>query len=140
MKTISRFQTEIAKLEIHKKLNETPNKDPHYNHEILSTLLQNAKSKHIPKRISKFNKRRHKKQKWMTDELLAQIVIKNKMYVDWKTTPDTHTDHERVKPRFKEYEKLVLKGIEKAKREYFTRVFTAYRSDMKKYGRLLMKH
>ena len=53
-----------------------PNKDPNYNYEILSTLLQNAKSKHISKRISKFNKRRHKKQKWMTDVLLAQIVIK----------------------------------------------------------------
>ena len=30
----------------------------------------------------------------MTDEVLAQIVIKNEMYVDWKTTPVTHTDHE----------------------------------------------
>ena len=43
-----------------------------------------------------------------------------------------HTDHERVKLRFKGYEKLVLKEIEKAKGEYFNRVFTAYRSDMKK--------
>ena len=47
---------------------KAPNKDPNYNYEILSTLLQNAKSKHIPKQISRFNKRRHKKQKWMTDE------------------------------------------------------------------------
>ena len=68
----------------------------------------------------------------MTDELLAQIVIKNEMYVDWKTTPVTHTDHERVKLMFKGYEKLVLKEIEKAKGEYFNRLFTAYRSDMKK--------
>ena len=95
------------------ELDKNPNKDPNYNYEILSTLLQNAKSKHIPKRISKFNKRRHKKQKWMTDELLAQIVTKNEMYVDWKTTPVMHTDHERVKLRFKGYEKLVLKEIEK---------------------------
>ena len=54
------------------------------------------------------------------------------MYVDWKTTPVTHTDHERVKLRFKGYEKLVLKEIEKAKGEYFNRVFMAYRCDMKK--------
>ena len=38
----------------------------------------------------KFNKRLHKKQKWVTDELLAHIVIKNKMYVNWKTTLVTH--------------------------------------------------
>ena len=68
----------------------------------------------------------------MTDKLLAQIVIKNEMYVDWKTTPVTHTDHERVKLRFKGYKTLVLKEIEKAKGEYFNRVFTAYRSDIKK--------
>ena len=43
-----------------------------------------------------------------------------------------HTDHERVKLRFKGYEKLVLKKIENAIGEYFNRVFTAYRSDMKK--------
>ena len=77
--SISNFRNEIAKLEIHNELDKNPNKDPNYNYEILSTLLQNAKSKHIPKRISKFNKRRHKKQKWMTDELLAQIVITNVM-------------------------------------------------------------
>ena len=51
----------------------------------------------------------------MTDKLLAQIVIKNEMYVDWKTTPVTHTDHERVKLKFKGYKTLVLKEIEKAK-------------------------
>ena len=104
--SISNFQNEIAKLEIHNKLDKNPNKDPNYNYETLSTLLQNAKSKHIPKQISNFNKRRHKKQKWKTDELLAQIVIKNEMYVDWKTTPVTHTDHERVKLRFKGYKNL----------------------------------
>ena len=70
---------------------------------------------HIPKRISKFNKRRHKKQNCMTDELLAQILIQNEMYVYWKTTPVTHTDHERVKLRFKGYEKLLLKEIENTK-------------------------
>ena len=106
--SISNFQNEIAKLEIHNKLDENPNKDPNYHYEILSTLLQKAKSKHIPKLISKFNKRLHKKQKWMKDEPLAQIVIKNIMYGDWKTTPVTHTDHERVKLMFKGYEKLIV--------------------------------
>ena len=47
--SISNFQNEIAKLEIHNELDKNPNKDPNYNYEILSTLLQNAKSKHIPK-------------------------------------------------------------------------------------------
>ena len=57
------------------------------------------------------------------------------MYDDWKTTPVTSKHFERVKLRFKGYEKLVLKEIEIAKREYFGRVFAAYRGDMKKHGK-----
>ena len=60
---IERFRKEIADLEIHNKLDETLDRDPNYNYEIVSTLLQKAKSKHIPKRVKKFNKRRHKKER-----------------------------------------------------------------------------
>ena len=78
---VESFRKEIADLEIHNKLDDTVDRDPNYNYEIVSTLLQNAKSKHIPKRIKKFNKRRHKKERWMTDELLAQVIKKNDMYM-----------------------------------------------------------
>ena len=132
VEAIENFKTEIANLEIHDKLDKTLNRDPNHNYEIFSTLLQNAKSKHIPKRIKKFNKRRHKKERWMTDELLAKVIKKNEMYVDWKTTPIAHPDYEKVKFNFKGYEKIVLKGIERAKRDYFDRVFLAYKCDMKR--------
>ena len=131
VEAIENFKTEIANLEIHDKLDKTLNRDPNHNYEIFSTLLQNAKSKHIPKRIKKFNKRRHKKERWMTDELLAQVIKKNEMYVDWKTTLIAHPDYEKVKFNFKGHEKIVLKGIERAKRDYFDRVFLAYKCDMK---------
>ena len=77
---VESFRKEIADLGIYNKLDDTVDRDPNYNYEIVSTLLQNAKSKHIPKRIEKFNKRRHKKEKWMTDKLLAQVLKKNDMY------------------------------------------------------------
>ena len=132
VEAIENLKTEIANLEIHDKLDKTLNRDPNHNYEIFSTLLQTAKSKHIPKRIKKFNKRRHKKERWMTDELLAQVIKKNEMYVDWKTTPIAHPDYEKVKFNFKGYEKIVLKRIERAKRDYFDRVFLAYKCDMKR--------
>ena len=132
VEAIENFKTEIANLEIHDKLDKTLNRGPNHNYEIFSTLLQNAKSKHIPKRIKKFNKRRHKKERWMTDELLAQVIKNNEMYVDWKTTPIAHPDYEKVKFNFKGYKKIVLKGIERAKRDYFDRVFLAYKCDMKR--------
>ena len=42
--SISNFQNKIAKLEIHNELDKNPNKDPNYNYDILSTLLQIAKT------------------------------------------------------------------------------------------------
>ena len=122
---------------MHNKLDANINKNPNHNYKIVSTFLQNAKNKHIPKRIAMFNKRRHKKERSMTNELLANIVMKNGMYFDWKTTLVTSKHFERVKLRFKGYEKLVLKEIEIAKSEYFGRVFAAYRSDMKKTWQVL---
>ena len=58
-------------------------------------LLQTAKSKHIPKRIKKFNKRRHKKEKkWIMKKLNSiSKAMKN-----------------------------CFQGIERAKRDYFDRV------------------
>ena len=88
------FKNKISILEIHDKLNKTLNRDPNHNYKIASTLLQTAKTKNISKHIKEFNKRRHTKERWMTDELLAQVVKKNEMYVDWKTTPITNPDYE----------------------------------------------
>ena len=53
----------------------------------------------------------------MTKELLKEIVTKNKMYVEWKTTG---------------YDKIVQKDIKEAKRIYFNKIFTTYRTNMKK--------
>ena len=45
----------------------------------------------------------------MTDKLLAQVLKKNSMHVDWKTTPVTHPDYEKVKLNFKGYKKNCIK-------------------------------
>ena len=72
------------------------------------------------------------KEKWMTNEILQEIIAKNKMYVTWKTTLVTHINYENIKQRFKSYEKIVKKDIKEAKQRYFDQIFTAYKSDMKK--------
>ena len=73
----------------------------------------------------------------MTKELLQEIVTKNKMYVEWKTTPITHINYETVKQRFKGYDKIVQKDINEAKRIYFNKIFTTYRTNMKKTWRTI---
>ena len=74
---IDKFVREFSDADIYSKLEPNLNTDPNHNYEILAKHLQLAKSKHIPQKIKKFNKRKHFKEKWMTQELLAQVVKKN---------------------------------------------------------------
>ena len=130
--SIQSFVREISNANIYDKLQKNLNTNPNHNYEILLKHLLNAKLKHIPKKVKNFNKRRHSKEKWMTKELLQEIVTKNKMYVTWKTTSVNHINYEQVKQRFKSYEKIVKKDIKEAKQRYFDQIFTAYKNDMKK--------
>ena len=136
---MDKFENKVANADLYNKLDLDINTDPNYNYEIFSKHLQAAKSKHIPKKIKKFNKRKHKKEKWMTNELLIKIVEKNKLYVKWKTTPINLEKCEEIKKQFKECEKNVIKLIKEAKQQYFDRIFTAYRTDLKKHGVQLAK-
>ena len=43
----------------------------------------------------------------MTKELSQEIVTKNKMYLEWKTTPSTHINYGTVEQRCKGYDKIV---------------------------------
>ena len=73
---IQRFITEVSNDNIYNTLQKNLNTNPNYNYEILLKHLLNAYLKHIPKNVKKFNKRRHLKEKWMTNEILQEIVAK----------------------------------------------------------------
>ena len=73
----------------------------------------------------------------MTNELLIKIVEKNKLYVKCKTTPLNLEKSEEIKKQFRECEKNVIKLIKEAKQLYFDRIFTAYRTGIKKTWRTI---
>ena len=77
--------------EIYSKLDPSLNADPNSNYEILSKILCDAKTNHIPRRSKKLNKRKDKIEAWMTDEILTTVVRKNKMYVKWNLVDSYHS-------------------------------------------------
>ena len=105
---MDKFKNEVANADLYNKLDLDIDTDPNYNYEIFSKHLQAAKSKHIPKKIKKFNKHKHKKEKWMTNELLIKVVEKNKLYVKWKTTPINLEKYEEIKNNLKSVRKMSL--------------------------------
>ena len=115
------FITEVSNDNIYNKLQKNLNTNPNYSYEILLKHLLNAKLKHIPKKVKMINKRRHLKEKLMTNEILQEIVAKNKMYVTWKTTSVTHINCENIKQRFKSSEKLLKGTLKKQNRGISTK-------------------
>ena len=61
----------------------------------------------------------------MTNELLAKVVRKNELYVNWKTTSLLHENYETIKTKFKNCEKGVLRDIVNAKKLYYNKIFNS---------------
>ena len=61
--------------------------------------------------MRKFNKRKDKRENWMTDELLKQIHRKNGMYVNCKYKSKSVDIYNTRKTNFKTYERIVNKNI-----------------------------
>ena len=97
-----------SKIQIYmEKINHDIYANPSMNYQILINALSKDKLTHIPKTTRRYNKRKDKKEKWITNKLLKQINKKNYMYVDWKTRSTTTEMYNNKKINFKTFEKIV---------------------------------
>ena len=103
------------------------------NYELFSNLVKVAKEKHLPIKRVKYNKRKHKKSKWITTALLNSINIKDRLYKimiqsDWQDI----TFYNELKSQYKRYRAVLRKSIREAKRLYHIRMFDTFKNDIKK--------
>ena len=66
-KSIANFKNSINKANLISQFDLNPLGDPNDNYIILAHALSEAKHKHIPRKVKRFNKRMHFKHKWMTN-------------------------------------------------------------------------
>ena len=94
--------------------------DPNENYQLLSSRLNAAREKHMPRKTVKYKKKLHKTSKWITNGILRSIYKKDKLY---KTLIQTDIDntvlYERLKTEFKDYRACLRKIVRKAKRDFF---------------------
>ena len=106
--SINNFKIAVQTADIYSELNLEPYANPNINYNIVSTILSDLKNVHIPRKVTKFNKRKHKKQKWMTNELLSLVNKKNDMYREWRSTED-NIEFNRKKTTSKPLKKLWIR-------------------------------
>ena len=101
---MNKFVDELTSLNICDKLDKQLTSDPNNNYEILSGLLKYAREKHLPKKTVKYQKKRHKKSKWISNRILKSINTKDRLYkVLVQTDPANTILYERQKEEFKQY-------------------------------------
>ena len=132
------FIDELASLNILDKLDKGQNIDPNNNYELFAQLIKYAREKYIPRVKVRYQKKKHKRSKWLTNGILNSINTIDRLY---KTLMQTDTDDvelfNRRKEEFKLYRTHLRKSIRNAKRTYFEHIFTQNKNDIKKTWKIL---
>ena len=87
---------------------------------------------HLPKKVVRFNKKKHKKAKWLTSGTLKSINTKATMYKTLiKTNIEDEINYANLKTDFNNYKKILRRSINEAKRQYYLRTFELYKNNIK---------
>ena len=81
---------------------------------------------HMDKKTVKFNRRKHKRDPWITFGILRSVNKKNKLYKCLKLTKCDSAIFEERKQRFNQYKNTLRKIITQAKKIYFSNQFTRH--------------
>ena len=74
--SMNKFRSGIEASNIWDKLNKDNLADPNENYHILETEIINQRLKHLPTKIVKYKKHKHKKTGWITHGIIRSIVFR----------------------------------------------------------------
>ena len=126
------FLAELMNSDITSQLNPDPYCDPNINYDILHKHLTELKDKHLPYRLVKFNKYKHKGNKWITNGVLKSLKYKDRLYKQLRSTDKSSNLYSELKQKFGLYNSLLKKLIRECRISYYHQQFQDNKSDIKK--------
>ena len=108
---IENIKTELSNYDFSRDLSSDLKTDPNINYNILINKVIEIKNKHIPTKMVKFNKHKHKKQKWITTGLIKSIKFRDKLHLQLKRTKSNSPEYPGLKQNLKTYNDLIKKNI-----------------------------
>jgi hypothetical protein len=128
---IKNFISDLSTNQIYDGLNHTLLADPNENYNSFIDQLQQLKDKHLPTKLVKFNKYRHKKNKWITSSIIKSIKNRDILYANMKKTPQVYPEHAEFKAKINRFNSILKKLIRQCKKDYYSEQFLKYKGDMK---------
>ena len=135
--SVDNFINELREDNIYDRMHQPLDTNPNDSYEIFITHFQLAKNKHLPMKSVRYQKRKHKKSKWMTTSILNSINTKDGLYKTLLKTGTNNDDYRVAKANFKRYKDILRNSIKRAKMLYYKRTFNLYQNDVKKTWTLI---
>ena len=128
--SIKNIHDELDNSNILDKFNHSAT-DPNDNYNTLSHIFTTVKNKHIPIKLVKFNKYKHKKSKWISEGILRSIRHRDKLYKTCRLANDTLENRETLKRNLSTYNGILKKIIRDAKKIDFENCLSKCKNDLK---------
>ena len=133
-RSLQNFKNEIADMNLINELDARSEANPCENYEILHRSITEAINKHLPIQIVKYNKHKHKRNKWITSGILNSIKFRDRLYTRLHRTPIDSTEYDNMKINLQTYNRLLKQNIRNAKKLYYNQYFSTFKNDIKKPG------
>ena len=101
-------RNEIQSEELYSKLGKSCTADINLNYEMINDENLRAKNKHMPCKLVKFNKYKHKKSTWITQGLLKSIRYRDKLYKQLKLSNPNSSHYDTLKFNLKTYNLIFM--------------------------------
>ena len=128
---IEAFLNELKSTDIYARLDHSLESGPDPNYEKMIKTITELKEKHLPYKFVKFNKHRHKDNKWMTYSIINSIKIRDKKYHKLKCMNQDDREYLELKHNLSIYNGILKKTIRETKAEYYHKTFETYKNDIK---------
>ena len=129
--SVEKLKHEIQKFEFENEFDTTETADLNSNYGKFHHILTSLKDKYLPLKTMKFNKHRHRKEKWITRGIINSIRFRDKLHLKLRNTTVTSPQYLVLKTNLNTYNKILKKNIRQAKVMYYQEKFRNFEKDIK---------
>ena len=129
-KTIAHLVDDLKHADICNELSDDCSPDTNYNH--FTSILTAKIKQHMPEKTVRFNKYEHKKELWITTDILNSIKFKDKLSIKLKLLKPGSSKYLDTKNNLDNFKKILKRSIRIAKKEYYFKIFDQCKFDIKK--------
>ena len=112
-------------------MNTDVSTDPNINYNILENKITGLINTYMPLKRVKYNKYKHRKNKWITHGIIKSISSRDKLYKKLLQTAHNTAEYDINKINLRTYNNILKKNIYEAKKLHIANEFERYKYDMK---------